>query len=336
MGENKAITIEDIAAKLGIAKSTVSKALSNATDINSQTRERILSCASEMGYISKRVSQKKRKLIVFVNNFDKDTIRQFDYEIITGFRSAASEEGIGVDIVSMGRAEVEAGEYGDNYMQDSYTGCLFLGIKPSVQFEEKIRRLNLPVIVFDNYVNLPTVTRIGSDNQVGLNIAVEHLQSFEHRLIAYLGGEQNLSITMEREEAFIEAMTAHNLRVYRKLVAYGSFFEPFDQSKVAGLVDNGATAIICASDRIAVKAIKMLHNLGLRVPQDVSVIGFDDLPIAKTSNPALTTISQNRLLIGKSAFMMIMQILNGMRATRLVLRPELVVRESTAKHIIAP
>ena len=164
----------------------------------------------------------------------------------------------------------------------------------------------------------------------------KRLDTTPKNLSLLIRGEQNLSITMEREEAFIEAMTAHNLRVYRKLVAYGSFFEPFDQSKVAGLVDNGATAIICASDRIAVKAIKMLHNLGLRVPQDVSVIGFDDLPIAKTSNPSLTTISQNRLLIGKSAFMMIMQIINGMRATRLVLRPELVVRESTAKHIIAP
>jgi LacI family transcriptional regulator len=96
-------------------------------------------------------------------------------------------------------------------------------------------------------------------------------------------------------------------------------------------LNNGATAIVCSSDLIASGVIAELRRLGKRVPEDVSVIGFDDLPVAQHLTPALTTVRQDRVCLGKSAFMMLDELIHNVSISKLLLRPELIVRESTGK-----
>ncbi|HCR43159.1 MAG TPA: hypothetical protein DIV41_01130 [Ruminococcaceae bacterium] len=98
---------------------------------------------------------------------------------------------------------------------------------------------------------------------------------------------------------------------------------------VSSFVENGATAIVCASDLIAHGVMRELYRMGVRVPDDVSVIGFDDLPLASYTTPSLTTIRQNRLEIGRNVCLVMEQILRGNCVSRLLLMPELVKREST-------
>jgi LacI family transcriptional regulator len=98
---------------------------------------------------------------------------------------------------------------------------------------------------------------------------------------------------------------------------------------VKGFVEGGATAIVCASDVIAHGVLMELNKLDLRVPQDISVVGFDDMPLAKYTVPPLTTIRQDRLSVGKSACIAMEQIMDGIAVSRLLLTPELIVREST-------
>lgn len=329
----KNVTIEQIAEKIGVCKSTVSKALSNATDINENTRDRILACASEMGYIARRSNEKyKRSVTVFVYNMNYSTVNQFAYDLVMGFQAAAAEANYGVNVVSISTEEMHSGDYASNLGRGSSEGYFIIGFQPHERVVDEAEKRSIPLVVLDNYIDSPMVTEIGCDNLVGYRMLIGHLSRLGHRRIAFMGGEQRLPVTAEREAAFISAMEKNKLRVYRKLISYGSYYSSFDKSKIIDLIDNGATAIVCASDNIAAETVKACQNVGLRVPHDVSVTGFDGLPFTKYTSPPITTIVQNRIQMGKTAFGIIMNIRSGSRLSRIVLRPEIIVRESTCEY----
>lgn len=326
----KNVTIEDIAKKLGVSKSTVSKALSSATDVNEQTRERILSCASELGYVAKKpLIRRKKNMMVFVYNIDQNSVDQFAYELLLGFQAAANESQYGVNVMSVNTAEMLNGSYTQAFVASDYDGCFFIGFKPHQSFLQSLSERNLPMVVLDDFIDAPQVVKIGCDNDLGITMMVKHLAEYRHKHIAFLGGEQDSMITKDRERAYLQALEGEQLTADRKLIGYGSYQKDFDHAIVTDFLNNGATAIVCASDRIALESIRIIQNMGLSVPEDVSITGFDDLPIARYSNPSLTTISQNRVQLGKCAFMTICHELGGMRATQVTLRPELVIRNST-------
>ena len=330
----KNVTIEQIANRVGVCKSTVSKALSNATDVNEQTRVKIISTAAELGYTVRRNAEKhKNSVSVYVYNINSSTVNRFANELILGFQTAASESNFSVNVVNISSLELSTGSYCDNLTYSKSKGYFFIGFPPHERFIDAAERKSIPFVIFEDYVNSALAVEIGYDNSICYKILINHLVRLGHRKIAFLGGEQTSRITSSREIAFINAMTDNNLRVYRKMFAYGSYFGTFNKSDIIDLIDNGATAIVCASDGLANETVKACQSVGLRVPTDVSITGFDGLAFTKYTNPPLTTIFQNRIQIGKSAFHLIQQINSGVRLTKLSFRAELIARESTSEHI---
>src|SRR5690606_23709292 len=139
---------------------------------------------------------------------------------------------------------------------------------------------------------------VGTDSEEGIDLAVDHLVSLGHTKIALLNGAKNSMVSGQRYQAFVNSMRIHGLEPEEKLMAYGYYVPDCAKDHVPGFLENGATAIMCASDLIASGAITEVVKHGLKVPDDVSVVGFDDLPIASQFSPSITTIRQDRIDLG--------------------------------------
>ena len=324
-------TIKDIAKKLGISVSSVSKGLSGASDVSEETRQMILNTALEMGYVSRRgkAVSNTRKVCIFVENMGYERIEQFGYEIIVGFRLAATEMQWDVEIVPMAMDKHFDYDYEEYMTKNNYSAGFLLGFSLHNDFLKQLARTTIPTVLLDNGVYNRYVACVGIDNQQGIVCAVEHLVRLGHQCIAMMNGELHSRVSQERLQGFELGMSQYGLPVQKELIAHGDYTASGAAPYVKGFVDNGATAIVCASDMIAHGVLAELNHLGIRVPQDISVIGFDDIPLARYTTPPLTTIRQNRLTIGKSVCIAMEQIMEGNAISRLLLMPELVTREST-------
>src|SRR5665647_737652 len=331
MDVNIVATIKDIAKKLGISVSSVSKGLSGASDVSEDTRQLILNTALEMGYVSRRnkTDSNARKVCIFVENMGYERIEQFGYEIIVGFRLAATEKQWDVDIVPIAMDRHFDYDYEEYMTKNNYSAGFLLGFSLHNDFLKQLACTNIPTVLLDNVVYNKYVACVGIDNQQGIVCSVEHLAKLGHTAIAMMNGELHSRVSQERLQGFKLGMSKCNIPLRKELIAHGDYTASCAVPHVQGFIDNGATAIVCASDLIAHGVLAELYRLGIRVPEGVSVIGFDDIPLARYTTPPLTTIKQNRLTIGKSVCMAMEQIMEGNAISRLLLMPELVVREST-------
>lgn len=325
-------TIKDIAAHLGIAVSTVSKGLNGASDISDDMRQLVLDTAVEMGYASKKLkAQVSRKICILIENMDYENIDQFGYEIIMGFKLSAARRHWEVSVIPS-NLNMQTSEKFDTYMlKNGFSGAFLLGFSLHDDWVKQLHKTQVPTVLLDNYIPVNShVGYVGTDSMEGIALAVDHLYRLGHRRIAFLNGSKNSMVSDERYQAFCQSMLEHNLKIDEKLVEYGYYVPDCAKYHVPTFLENSATAIICASDLIASGVIAEVEKRGLRVPEDISVIGFDDLPIAEQLKPPLTTIRQDRTDLGKSAFLLLDGLVHGISISKMLLRAKFIERSSTA------
>lgn len=325
-------TIKEIAENLGISKSTVSKALNNASDVNEDTRKTIIDEAVRLGYNLKNLkTQGKNKLCILIENMDYDNIEHFAYEIILGFKSAALNYDFDVDVVPSNMNVKSKYKYDHLMMENKYLGGFMLGLSFHDDFVQQLNNTAYPTVLLDNYIDNEKVAWVGTDSYEGIQKAVDYLAEQGHKKIAFLNGGIHSMVSHERLYSFRTAMTRQGLELQEELVAGGDYTEYCAEKIVPVFLENGATAIVCANDMMAIGVMKELRKLGKDIPKDVSVIGFDDLPLAAYTYPALTTIRQSRKEIGKSAFLVLHELINGSMINKLLLKPKLIIRDSVSE-----
>lgn len=326
-------TIKDIANELHLSVSTISKGLSGASDVSDRTRRLIVSTAMKMGYTPRqgRAGMEPKKVCVFIENMGYERIEQFGYDIIVGFKLEAAAKRWDVSVVPLAMNRESEYSYDEYMAENRYAAGFLLGFALHNDFLDQMQRTGVPTVLLDNVVYNKNVACVGVDNQQGIFYSVEHLAQLGHKKIAMLNGETASRVSQERLAGFRLGMETCSLSVREELVAHGDYRTDCAGEFVGRFVREGATAVVCASDLLAHGVLRELYRMGLRVPDDVSVVGFDDLPLASYTTPALTTIRQNRLAIGKNVCMVMEQIMGGNSINRLLLMPELVVRESTGK-----
>lgn len=325
-------TIKEIANRLGIAVSTVSKGLNGASDISAEMRQLVLDTAVEMGYASKKMKATgTRKVCIFIENMDYENIEQFGYEIVVGFKLSAARRHWDVTVVPT-NLNMQTAEKFDTYMlKNGYSGAFLLGFTLHDDWVRQLNKTTVPTVLLDNYIERNNhVGYVGTDSSEGIDLAVDHLNHLGHKKIAFLNGSKNSMVSEQRHQSFINSMAKHGLTVDENLIEYGYYVPDCAKDHVPGFLLNGATAIMCASDLIASGVIAEVQKHGLKVPEDISVIGFDDLPIAASLTPPLTTIRQDRTDLGKSAFLLLDGLIHNVTISKLLLRAKFIQRESTA------
>ncbi len=331
-------TIKDIAKQLDISTAAVSKALNNKEDVSQDLKERVRKVADDLGYspnyFAKKLAMRKSNLIaVFIVGLEKlATSEHFGFNFLEGIISLATKNDYDVIIFS----NTEEKSYKKICEEKKVEGAIFIGLKMDDPYINDLKNISIPISIIDLYLRGKNLSYISSDNEVGVYKAMNHLYELGHRNIAIIKGESNSQIGDKRYETYLKFLKEK--KIYNpNLVEKGDFTRESGYKSAKNLLEkldnnNIVTAIFAISDLMAIGVIQAVNDLGYRVPEDISVIGFDNIKACEYINPTLTTISQNAIEIGRESVNSIINRLKKKKVQKKILiEPKLVVRNSCKK-----
>ena len=327
--------IKDIARVAGVSTATVSRALGDSALVTDATREKVRAAANRLNYrLNVRARnlriQKSMAVLLVVRNMSNP----FYLEIFKGVEAVARAAGY---VLLMGNTEddpAREAEYFDMLRDGQADGMILMtGTLPEGHAVLDPASGAPPIVVALEAVDDCGLAHVQIDNCAAAKQAVRHLASLGHRKIAHICGPLPEILSRLRRDGYRKAMAEAGFDIPGNYEPAGDYSIQSGRACCAGLfdADNPPTALFAANDEMAFGAIGELRRRGLRVPEDVSVIGFDDLFVSGSYSPALTTISQPRVAIGRTAMTMLLDII-GARQTApqtIEMQTELVVRQST-------
>ncbi len=333
MAGETTITIAEIAAEAGVSVPTVSKVLNGRPDVSAATRARVEAVIDRHQYRRRRTrTATAARLIDLV-------IHELDFawavELIKGVEQVAGPARAGVVLSELGGAHRPPQEWLDDLLARPPLGVILVLSGLDVSQRRQLAARSIPVVVVDTAGEPPTdVPTVGSANWNGGLAATRHLISLGHRRIAVIAGPADVMCSRARIDGYRTALEEADIPMDPALVRHGDFFVGggfTHGSDLLGL-DDPPTAIFAGSDLQALGVLRAARERGLHVPADLSVVGYDDLPVAAWIGPPLTTVRQPLQEMAATAARMVLDLARGEepRNLRIDLATELVIRESTA------
>ncbi|MEV6154664.1 substrate-binding domain-containing protein [Nonomuraea sp. NPDC052129] len=326
-------TLATVAASAGVSVATVSKVLNGRREVAPDTRTLVQSLLLEHGYVPRSSPRDRADGSATVEMW-VDEMCAYSTEIIKGTIDAGAESGVAV-VVSGTKGMAGGGtSWARDLVAAGRRAMITLTNGPTKAQLAALSRVRLPVVVIDP-LNLPDapVTSVGCTNFAGGLSATQHLLALGHRRIAYLGGPATAAVNQARMHGFRAAMEAAGVPVPPEYVRTAGFCYPHGVQEGAAVLDlrPAPTAIFAAGDESALGAIQAARARGLRVPEDLSVVGFDDTEIATMTSPQLTTVRQPLREMGAVALRTALRLAAGERidSRHVELATELVIRGST-------
>ena len=261
---------------------------------------------------------------------DYDTPNQFGHDIVLGFKQMAEPDGWTVDIIPISIDFQKLTPYDIFMMQGGYQAAFILGMSLLDPWMQEFRTSAVPTVLYDNYIKSnPNIASVGCDSQEGFELAVKHLVQLGHKKIGLISGPLDSYILQARYQAYLNTLSKYNLEINDNYIGLGYYVAESTKKYIPRLLDEGVTAILFSHDVRAISAITECRDRGLRIPDDISIIGFDDLPMTTYTVPPLTTIRQDRTALGKCGFYALSCLLNKVTIGSILLRATLIVRGST-------
>ncbi len=311
-------TIKDVARKAGVSVTTVSRAFNNYLDISSETRARILEVAHELEYVPNAVAQhlvtRKGKLLgVFMEDrANAGLTHPFFIEVLNGFRKVIGELGYDLLVFANVQEEKSAWNYVQRARQRGVDGILLCGILQDDPALPLLTQSGIPTVAIDLPLEGENIGWVTSDNAQAMISLVTWLKDCGYTRIAHVYGQLDTYTGRERYTAFYEAMRLKGFEIMPKWWRDGDFMLQGGYEAAEAIIkssDEIPEIFCCASDMMAIGVMQYLHASQLRVPEDVSVLGFDDIQLASKLSPALTTIRQEKEDLGHEAALMLIDII---------------------------
>lgn len=333
MEQKKAATIEDVALLAGVSIATVSRAIHHPNKVAEATRGKVRKAIAATGFTANAMAQNlRRKSSRMILAVVPDIGNSFFSNILMGLEAVASERGYGLLIANLeSNAELETG-YLDFIRSNKADGLVMLAGQLPFQEPGYARGLP-PLVTVCERVEQRGLPFIGIDNVHAAQLAVQHLLELGHRRIAHVAGPMENILSQDRRSGWERAIAEAGLEADPSLVISGDFSLESGRRIARQLLslDERPSAYFCASDEMAIGVLMELSQRGCQVPDDISVIGFDDIQFARCTAPPLTTIRQPRSLIGEQAMTVMLNLIEHGAAPKepVILPVELVVRGST-------
>ena len=331
----KRATILDVAIAAGVSPATVSNAISGSRFVSPHVRERVFRAMAELGYEPNTLARGLRsRRTGAIGVIVPDIVNPFYNSLATAIENRAVEAGYCV-VLCLSHYDREAEDTHLRRLIGRQIDGVIIGFagdnEPAMRY---VRRRSVPVVVVDRFTSDTSVDLVTSDNRKGGYLAAKYLLELNHRHIAYIAGPSGGAPPRDRLAGFRDALIEAGGDIRPEWIFHNPNFD-FVRAKeiVRQLLDmpDMPTAICFASDHMALAGLTGLKAVGLQVPQDVSIMGFDDIWVSSLCTPALTTIRQHIEKMGQEAFVLLLERMTGdesMERRRIVLDVELAVRDS--------
>ncbi len=343
------VTIRDVAAKAGVSVSTVSHVLNNYGDISPQTEEHVRQTMKALNYypssLARRLTSKRSHLFQLLLFSGEGLQHPFFYEVTCGIAEEA-EKGDYELLLSVQRAGSGEGRWRDSLrrcVESRVEGLIVMGAPPNPEVFGKIEANRIPVVFIDIPYQTSFGTYVSSDNVAGARLAVQHLLDLGHRKIAFIDGNQKVppqgrvlgpggGVSETRFLGYSQALKAFNLAVDPSLIGCGDFTQSGGKAALLQVMKRhpDLSAVFAVSDLMAIGALEAVRSLGKKVPADVAVVGYDDIAAASLVRPALSTVRQDGMEMGKRAVREILRFIRDPQPppSRVILPVQLIIRES--------
>jgi len=332
--------LKDIAIRLNLSISTVSRALRDHPDINKKTKQTVVALAQQLDYEPNNIA---RSLLKNRSNTIGIIVPKIGYHLystaISGIEKVAIEAGFNIMICQSG--ESFAREVNNVHtLHASRVGGFIISVSSETADYAhflKIQRKNTPLVFFNRDCNI-AATKVVIDNQSAASEAVNHLLETGCRRVAYIGGPTTVQISNKRLEGYRKALEARSIDIDEKLIAHCEFNKESALNAARKLLylAHPPDGILAFSDQIAISAMLAAKERGLKIPQQLAVIGFNNEPVDELIEPTLTSIDQPAFQMGERAAQLLLEQINGNKAVppikTEVLNSSLIIRESTNRN----
>lgn len=334
-------TIKDIAKAAGVSVTTVSRALNGYSDVNEKTRQKISRIAKELNYSPNTlarglVMKKSRTIGMLVSGMDRVSPKDnFTFEVLSGVNECISERDYDLVLFSTTTTKQREKTYSQLCRERRVDGVILQGMKIDDPYLKEVVESDIPCMLIDIPIESNSVGYVTTDNVLGAKRAVQHLIDLGHTKIALINGHDQAYVSKQRLKGYLDALMEAKLEVKEDWIISGDFSEEKAELVTEKLLKEHPeiTAVFCASDLMALGAIKSAKAAGIHVPEGLSVIGYDNILLAAYSNPALTTIAQNKFELGYQAANSLIDMLEGKSGSNVItLKTDLIIRESTTEN----
>lgn len=328
---NRRTTITDVALAAGVSVATVSKAINGRDGVAAATHARVLRVVADLGYESSLVATSMRRGKTHVIGVLVAEFEPFALQLLRGVSTALQDTPY--DVLAYA-GTVSAGDHtGWERRSLSRLGGTLIDGAILVTPTTTPPHSPVPIVAVDPHTGPDSPASIAVRNTDGARAATEHLIALGHRRIAHLRGRTDLESAHQREQGYGAALTAAGIPIDPLLIADGGYRAASATTGADALLDlaDRPTAVFAANDLSALEMIRVAVARGLRVPEDLSVAGFDDIPEAASATPQLTTVRQPLAEMGAAAVDVLMRMLEGGNPEHIRMPAELVARGSTSR-----
>lgn len=328
-------TIRDVAQQAGVAPITVSRVVNNSGYVSQAARERVEAAIADLNYVPNTLARslrfKKTRVLALIVT---DITNPFWTTVARGVEDVANANGFNLILCNTDEDEAKQNDYLQVLLQKRVDGFVFVPARSAAESVRLIQAQKVPVVVLDREVPGVDVDIVRSDSEGGAFLLTRHLLSLGHRCIAALSGPENISTAAQRVAGYRRALREAGLRPAAELVYHGSY-DPeggYATAHAALTLTPRPTAFFAANNFIAVGALRAAQEAGLRVPEDVALVCFDDVPAWLSIDPFLTVASQPAYQMGQQATELLLERLSTHGPTQprdIVLPVQLFIRRSS-------
>lgn len=328
---SEAVTISKIAEVAGVSVPTVSKVLNGRADVAAETRARVEELIRRHGYRRRRGPGGGRSSMIDLVFHELDSA--WAIEVIRGVENIARHEGLSVVLTESGGAQTPRDDWVEAVLARQSTAAILVFSDLEPEQRTRLTARGIPFVMVDPTGDPgPDMPAVGSANWNGGLAATRHLIDLGHHRIAVIGGPRHVLCSKARVDGYSSALDSAGITVDPALVRYGDFHVESGRDRGRELLqlDSPPTAVFAGSDLQAMGLYEAARELGVRIPEDLSVVGYDDLPVARWVGPPLTTVRQPLIEMAEEASRMALTLARGGKPPnlRLDLATNLVVRRS--------
>ncbi len=330
------MNIAEIAKRAHVSTATVSRAINKSGPVKPATARKVWRIVAELNYFPNSharalVSGRSRLLGLIVS----DITNPFFSELIRSFESHAAQQQYDLLITSTDYETARMTATLRRMLERKVDGVAVMTSEMDLGLIRELSRRGVPIVFMDVGQMGPRMSHVVIDYSNGIHQAVDHVVGLGHKHIAFISGPLALASARTRRQAFVDRMRAHGLSPDRRMIREGTHTADGGQREMAALLraNRKPTAVIASNDWTAIGALHAIQSEGLRVPEEISLVGFDDIPLVSYTSPALTTVRMSAVDVGSTAFEALFRMIGGELPEGDVFQiaTKLVIRHSTAK-----